>query len=184
MRDNSTPVSGETDIFKDWIVPILVALVLAFFIKKFIFQTAKVEGLSMQPTFDSGDRLISTNIPYYFSSPKKGDVIVFKSPYNEKEAYIKRVIATEGDDVRIDAGNIYINGQKLEEDYLNEGQETYPSYNGTYQWTVDKDAFYALGDNRDNSSDSRDFGSVTNKNIIGKVIFRFWPINKIGVVKK
>ena len=183
MENNAKTNFNIIEFFKDWILPIIVAIILAQFIKKFIFQPTKVEGLSMYPTLDEGDRLISTSIPYYFNKPKQGDIIIFKSPYNDQEAYIKRVIGVEGDNIRIEDGSFYINGKKLEEPYLDKSVNTYPSYNGINTWKVGDKEFFAVGDNRDNSSDSRDFGPVSKDEIIGKANFRFWPIDKIGVVK-
>ena len=141
---------------------------LAFLIVTFVGQRTVVEGSSMSPTLSDGDNLIVDKITYRFSDPKRFDVVVFPYQHAKRTYYIKRIIGLPGEEVLIDTeGNIYINGQILEEDYgaeviLNQGRADIPIKLGD-------DEYFVLGDNRNNSSDSRDFmvGNIKRKDLIG-----------------
>ena len=130
------------------------------------------------------DRLILDKISYRFSEPQRFDIIVFPFQYAEKTFYVKRIIGLPGETVQIDLqGNIYINGQILNEDY---GKETI-NFAGlaVEPITLGDDEYFVMGDNRNNSSDSRDpsVGNIRRSNIIGKAWVRIWPLNKFGVLK-
>ena len=166
----------------EWVQAVLVALALGFLVKTFLFTLVKVEGPSMNPTLQNGDRLFVNRLAY---KPQQGDVIVFKPAYDKAVPYIKRVIAVEGQVVDIDfeKGEVYIDGVLLEEPYLlepifNPGDVTFPA-------TVPKGHVFVMGDNRNNSEDSRRsrVGMVNNKVIMGGAIYRWWPFNKMGAVK-
>ncbi|MDO5027714.1 MAG: signal peptidase I [Bacillota bacterium] len=175
----------ETTLMQEigsWIMVIVTAVILAFFIKTFIFNTVQIDGPSMNPTLENGDRLITLKLHYFFKSPTRGDVIVFKSPIEPGKEYIKRVIGVEGDEVRIEDGLVYVNGKKVEETYIEE--DIYTFIQDTDRWKVSKDMIFVLGDNRqvNKSIDSRYFGEIPVSSVDGQGVFRYYPFNKIGLI--
>lgn len=163
----------------EWIVTILIAFVIAMIIKNFIFTIALVDGDSMLPTLTDGDRLVVWRLGY---EPQKGDIIVLQQA--GKKPYIKRIIATEGDTVDIDFNRhtVKVNGNILNEDYILE--PTVRRGDVVFPLTIDDDCVFVLGDNRNNSSDSRisDVGQVREDDIMGKAVVRLFPFNKFGSV--
>ena len=163
---------------------ILVVLLGTYLLITFVGQRTSVSGSSMEPTLSNNDQLILDKISYRFSEPQRFDIIVFPFQYAEKTFYVKRIIGLPGETVQIDLqGNIYINGQILNEDY---GKETI-NFAGlaVEPITLGDDEYFVMGDNRNNSSDSRDpsVGNIRRSNIIGKAWVRIWPLNKFGVLK-
>lgn len=166
------------------ILYILVVLLGTYLLITFVGQRTSVSGSSMEPTLSNNDQLILDKISYRFSKPQRFDIIVFPFQYAEKTFYVKRIIGLPGETVQIDLqGNIYINGQILNEDY---GKETI-NFAGlaVEPITLGDDEYFVMGDNRNNSSDSRDpsVGNIRRSNIIGKAWVRIWPLNKFGVLK-
>ena len=166
------------------ILYILVVLLGTYLLITFVGQITSVSGSSMEPTLSNNDQLILDKISYRFSEPQRFDIIVFPFQYAEKTFYVKRIIGLPGETVQIDLqGNIYINGQILNEDY---GKETI-NFAGlaVEPITLGDDEYFVMGDNRNNSSDSRDpsVGNIRRSNIIGKAWVRIWPLNKFGVLK-
>lgn len=166
------------------ILYILVVLLGTYLLITFVGQRTSVSGSSMEPTLSNNDQLILDKISYCFSEPQRFDIIVFPFQYAEKTFYVKRIIGLPGETVQIDLqGNIYINGQILNEDY---GKETI-NFAGlaVEPITLGDDEYFVMGDNRNNSSDSRDpsVGNIRRSNIIGKAWVRIWPLNKFGVLK-
>jgi len=150
----------------------------------FLMQPHQVKGSSMFPTFKDKDYLLTDKITYNRTSPRFGDVIVFKAPVNENYDFIKRVIGLPGQSVMIKGGHVYIDGKILDEYYLSNEIVTNP---GQFllegeSYVVQPGEVIALGDNRDHSSDSRDWGPVPDQNIVGRVFFRYWPMDTIGVI--
>ncbi len=147
----------------EWIKSILLAVIIALFIKSFVFNTTYVlGGNSMYPTLHERDRLFANKIPLYFSSPNRGEIIVLKAPDIANKDYIKRVIGIEGGDtVAIIDGKVYLNGKLLEEDYIEEDVYT-EVYGGENYWEVPEGHVFVLGDNRHEgaSKDSRFFLAV------------------------
>lgn len=184
-QKNSKDKSKKTifDEIMGWIMALVFAIILAFFIKTFIFTTTLVDGSSMHPTLQHNDRLIALKISLLFDDPDRGDIVIFESPLNPSDDYIKRVIAVEGDEVRINDGNVYINGKKLEENYIEMNTKTQLE-NNTDHWHIDEGMVFVLGDNREfrKSTDSRVFGEIPKDIIKGHAVFRYYPFNKIGVV--
>ena len=173
----------KKEIFS-WIWTLAVAFVIALFLNHYIIVNANVPTGSMENTIQPGDRLIGFRLSYQKEGPERGDIIIFNYPVDESEIYIKRVIGLPGETVQIDLqGNIYINGQILNEDY---GKETI-NFAGlaVEPITLGDDEYFVMGDNRNNSSDSRDpsVGNIRRSNIIGKAWVRIWPLNKFGVLK-
>lgn len=150
----------------------------------FLMQPHQVSGSSMYPTFKDKEYLLTDKITYKRSEPKYGDVIVFKAPVNENFDFIKRVIALPGQTVMIKGGHVYIDGKQLIENYLPSGVVTNA---GQFllegeSYVVQPGELMAFGDNREHSSDSRDWGPVPDANIIGRVFFRYYPLNVAGIV--
>lgn len=148
----------------------------------FILQPNQVKGASMEPTFISGEYILTSKVTYKFRPMHRGDVIVFKSLQNPNIDYIKRIIGLPGDRVTVTAGEVYVNDQRIAENYIasktNVWERGY-SKEGIPA-TVPDGQIFVMGDNRGRSSDSREFGPVPIENIIGQVFFRYFPVNKIG----
>lgn len=167
----------------EWIKSIALAVIIALFIKKFIFTTTYVSGNSMFPTLENGDRLFATRVQFYFRLPERGEVILFDAPDDSNKKYVKRAIGLPGDTVDIEAGKVYVNGELLEEDYIEEG--AYTETMGTSKWEVGPDEIFVLGDNRlpGASKDSRYFGTIDKSTIKGKTKYRIYPFNKFGSIE-
>ena len=160
---------------KDWAISIIVAVALAMFIRTFIVELYVVDGPSMRPTLESEERLVVNKFIYRFRAPEKGEVLVFQYPRDPSRDFIKRVIATPGDTVEIREGRVLVNDQLLTEDYiLEKTRSEYPKS------TVPEGRIFVMGDNRNNSEDSRfaDVGFVPYDLIKGKAILVFWPISQ------
>ena len=166
-----------------WVFYIAFVLVLTWVIITFVGQRTRVDGRSMMNTLHDGDNLIVEKLSYRFSDPKRFDIIVFP-PTGTKEYYIKRIIGLPGETVQIDEnGNIYINGELLEENY---GAETIQNPGRAAKpITLGDDEYFVMGDNRNNSKDSRseEVGNVKRSQIIGRAWLRIWPLNKFGLLK-
>lgn len=166
-----------------WVFYIAFVLVLTWVIITFVGQRTRVDGRSMMNTLHDGDNLIVEKLSYRFSDPKRFDIIVFP-PTGKKEYYIKRIIGLPGETVQIDEnGNIYINGELLEENY---GAETIQNPGrAAKSITLGDDEYFVMGDNRNNSKDSRseEVGNVKRSQIIGRAWLRIWPLNKFGLLK-
>jgi len=183
---------------REWVESILIAAVLALLIRTFVVQAFKIPSGSMIPTFQVGDRIFvnkfiyGVRIPFTdirlpaVRQPNRGDIIVFVSPEDPKKDFVKRLIALGGETVEIKDGKIFIDGKQLEEPssiksiyYYNGG-----AYGKDFQKiTVPKDSYFALGDNSASSRDSRYWGFVPKKNLIGNVIFVYWPPYRMKVMK-
>ena len=163
---------------------ILGVLVVTWLVIHFIGQRTQVQGESMEPTLHNKDNLIVDKITYRFQDPKRFDIIVFPFKYKENTYYIKRIIGMPGETVSIDEeGNIYINGEILEEGY---GKEVILDPGNAYEpVTLKEDEYFVLGDNRNNSSDSRSaaVGLIHRKDIVGRAWLRIWPFSDFGILK-
>ncbi|MDY0097009.1 MAG: signal peptidase I [Candidatus Dojkabacteria bacterium] len=163
---------------------VLISLVLAIVLYLFIMTPHEVVGNSMHPTYKNGEFLMANKISYKFSEPQRGDVIIFK--YSDTQDFIKRIIGIPGDKVMIKDGRIYINDELLDEsNYL---EDTVISNGGSYihegqTITVNEDQYFVCGDNRTNSSDSREFGPVDVSKIKGKAWIVFFPFNEFRLVQ-
>ena len=167
-----------------WLVYIAIIVGLTWLIITFVGQRTSVSGHSMETTLQDGDQLIVDKISYRFRDPKRYDIIVFPYQYEENTYYIKRIIGLPGETVQIDeSGNIYINGELLEENY---GAETIQNPGRAAKpITLGDDEYFVMGDNRNNSKDSRseEVGNVKRSQIIGRAWLRIWPLNKFGLLK-
>lgn len=151
---------------------LLLALIFYFIIDSF-FPRVRVENISMKPTLEPGELLLVNKLAYKLGNPHHGDVIVFHYPGNPEEDYIKRLIGLPGDEIRVEGGLVYVNGQALDEPYISAP----PTYRGV--WEVPPDSFFVLGDNRNQSSDSHSWGFVPIENVVGKALVVYWPIDQI-----
>jgi signal peptidase I len=152
---------------------LLSAAVYATLIVTFGFQVARVDGLSMAPTLEDHDRLIVNKLVYELGDPRPGDIVMLYYPLNPEKMFVKRVIAKEGDTVRIVDGHVYVNDVPLHDDYVPEEFRSHDDWGPT---VVQQGYYFVMGDHRNNSSDSRHWGSVPKKYIVGKVKVRWWPI--------
>ena len=140
-----------------------------------------VDGLSMEPNFHTGEYIIVDRFQYLFGTPRRGDVVVLKFPGDpDHKKYIKRVIGLPGENVIIQNGQVFIDGQKLDESYLPEGLQTLPNVNRTLK----EEDYFLLGDNRPNSSDSRVWGVAAKRYLIGRAWIILYPFDKAGVVNE
>ena len=156
-----------------WVKTIASAAVYAVLIVTFGFQVARVEGMSMAPTLEDQDRLIVNKLIYRISSPRKGDIVMLYYPVNPDKSFVKRVIAEEGDLVRIVDGRVYVNDIPLRDDYV---AAEYRSHDDWGPQVIPEGYDFVMGDHRNNSSDSRHWGMVPKRYIIGKVQLRWWPV--------
>lgn len=175
------PESGEenkknrrrSNFLLDTLETILMALLL-FFAINFVTARVRVENISMEPTLKPGYLLVVNKLAYKLGEPKHGDIVVFHYMGDKNEDYIKRVIGLPGDEVKIENYTVYVNGYALNEPYIAE----LPAYNGT--WYVPENCLFVLGDNRNNSSDSHQWGYVEMKDIVGKAVFIYYPFDVFG----
>ena len=157
-----------------WFKTLASAAVYATLIVTFICQVARVEGHSMSPTLENDDRLIVNKLIYRISVPQRDDIVMLYYPVNPDKSFVKRVIAKENDTVRIVDGKVYVNGEPREDVFV---PPTYRSHEDFSTTTVKPGYYFVMGDHRNNSSDSREWGEVPRKYIIGKVQLRWWPLS-------
>ncbi len=184
---------------REWVESIFIAFFIAIVLQTFVIQAFKIPSGSMIPTFNVGDRifvnkfLYCARVPFVnirfpimdVRTPKRGDIIVFQSPEDPKKDFVKRLIAYGGETVEIRDRNIFINGRQAEEPSI---RAVSYSNNGDYgkegaPVRVPKDCYYALGDNSDNSRDSRYWGFVPKSNLIGKAVFIYWPLGRLKLIR-
>ncbi|SFK74742.1 signal peptidase I Serine peptidase. MEROPS family S26A [Lachnospiraceae bacterium KH1T2] len=156
----------------DWLAVVVIAVIAALIIDNFIIVNAKIPSASMEQTIMTGDRVIGFRGAYLFSDPQRGDIVIFKYPDDESILYIKRIIGMPGDEVEIKDNVVYINGERYNEDYISGG--TSGDF-GPYK--VPEGHYFMLGDNRNNSADSRYWNNtyLAKEKIVGKAVFRYWP---------
>lgn len=175
----------------EFIQSIVLALAVFVLFYLFVAQPNEVKGSSMFPNFKDKQYLLTEKISYRFNEPRRGDVVIFKAPASEPCAadeceYIKRVIGVPGDKVMVKEGDVYLNGEKLDQSFLPEMVYSSP---GEYmeegiEKEVPGDQYLCFGDNRPNSRDGREFGPINRDLIIGKAFFRYWPLDAVGLIPK
>jgi len=159
---------------------VLIALVIVIPIRYFLFQPFIVKGQSMEPNFENSNYLIVDELSYRFRDPQRGEVVVFRYPKNISQRFIKRIIGLPGEKIEIEAGVVMMNGKILDESkYLPSGVQT----TGNTQISLDENEYFVLGDNRISSFDSRQWGVLPRKNIVGRVYFRAWPITALAKIE-
>lgn len=169
----------------DFIQTLVVFGAIMALIYLFIAQPHKVSGRSMVPTFADGDYIITDKITYKFYLPQKGDIIVLKNPRDESQDFIKRIMAVPGDSVKIENKSVYVNGILLTEPYLPPDIQTQSGsfLNEGNIIKAGENQYFVMGDNRDHSSDSREWGAITKEEIVGKAFFRYFPLQSFGLIK-
>ena len=170
----------------DIIETVVLALAIFVVIYLFLFQPHQVKGASMEINFHDGEYILTDKISYRLNDPERGNVVVFKAPRNPELDYIKRIIGLPGEKIKIENNSIFINGKKLEEEYL---PEDFKTSGGLFlqkdkEIIIPENSYFVLGDNRSHSSDSREWGSIQKENIVGKAFLRYWPPQKIGILPK
>src|ERR1700722_7660574 len=182
-----TPLESGRDLvahsrtgFGVWLRDLVISLAISAFIIIFLYQPVKVEGVSMMPSLEDQERIFVNKFVYRLEPIERGDVVVFRYPPDPSKRYIKRVIGVAGDHIRIDGGQVYVNGEALDEGYVPPAYTDARSYP---EITVPPDSYFVLGDHRSMSSDSREFGAVNQTFIYGKAVFGYWPMDKLGRVR-
>ena len=165
-----------------WLLYIVLIIAFTWCVGTFVGQRTEVSGSSMETTLSDKDQLIVDKMTYRFRDPKRYDIVVFPYQYQDNTYYIKRIIGLPGETVQILSGMVYIDGMRLDEHYGNEIMEN-PGI-AEEPLTLGEDEYFVLGDNRNNSSDSRasDVGLIHRKDLIGRAWIRVWPLSQIGVI--
>ncbi|RME85818.1 MAG: signal peptidase I [Caldilineae bacterium] len=163
---------------REMVETVLPAVLIALLIHLFLAQATRVEGYSMEPTLYGHQRLVIEKISYHLHPPHRGDIVVLRVPGYGQDMLIKRVIGLPGETIEIKDGVVFINGQILPEPYLD------GSARGNYPSTlIPPDYYFVMGDNRNNSNDSRSFGPVPRDAIVGRAWLRYWPPYELGLVE-
>ena len=164
-------------ILVDILETLLLSVVL-FFLINAVSARIRIDGSSMEPNLHHGEFVIVSKVNYRLGEPERGDVVVFDFPRNITQEYIKRVIGLPGEEIRIEGGQIFVDGVALVEPYL----KMEPRYEG--EWIVSEDELFVLGDNRNNSSDSHNWGMVPMENVVGEALLVYWPPSSWGVINR
>ncbi|MCL2404526.1 MAG: signal peptidase I [Defluviitaleaceae bacterium] len=167
----------------EWVLAIGLAVILFFVLRMFLFRVAHVSGFSMMPTLSDGDRVILNRAAVVFGTTRVGDIVAFPYPNNPSEYYIKRVIGVSGDVVDLINGSFYVNGAPLVDAFSYDA--IWSTGNVSFPVTVEEGHVFVLGDNRNSSKDSRytTVGTISNHDILGRVLIRVWPIDSFGQVE-
>ena len=184
MDDKSSSSKINKKSFKEflsYVVVIVFAIIISLLFRIFVFEPFIVPTSSMEPTLMINDKVIVNKFSYKFFGIERGEIIVFHSPVEDNKDLVKRIIATEGETVKLEPdGSIYINDKKLEDDHYNKSER--PIYSGQV-YKIGKDEIFVMGDNRNDSYDSRYFGPINKDEVFGKVFLIYWPLSRIGIVK-
>jgi signal peptidase I len=172
--------SHAVPVLAVWLRDLLVSLAISAFIIVFLYQPVKVEGTSMTPELADQERIFVNKFLYRLEPIERGDIVVFHYPRDPSKSFIKRVIGVAGDRIRIDAGEVRVDGKALAEDYVS---PAYADQRSMAEIMVPPHCYFVLGDHRAMSNDSRDFGPVDAGYIYGKAVFGYWPVDKVGRVR-
>ncbi|WP_027339983.1 signal peptidase I [Halonatronum saccharophilum] len=164
-------------MIREYLESLIISIILAFLIITFVVQAFFIPSGSMRPLLEPGDRILVNKFIYRFTEPKRQEIIVFKYPVDPRRNFIKRLIGMPGDEVEIINGVVHINGEVLEEDYLLE--RNYADFPAK---VVPEGHYFMLGDNRNNSEDSRYWGFVPEEKVVGRAFVIFWPLNRISLI--
>ncbi len=180
LTEEQEPRSARKEIL-EWVKIILIAAALAVLIDMFIIVNSVVPSGSMETTIMPGSRMFGFRLSYIFNGPERGDIVIFKYPDNETQTFVKRVIGLPGDVVQIKGGVTYVNGEELDEPYLNETPRDLDF--GPYD--VPENSYFMMGDNRNHSNDARYWNNkfVRKDKILGKALLVYWPFSRFGVLK-
>jgi len=175
-EENRADKPNLLGVLVDILETLLLSVVL-FFLINAVSARIRIDGSSMEPNLHHGEFVIVSKVNYKIGEPERGDVVVFDFPRNITQEYIKRVIGLPGEQIHIEDGKVFVNGVMLSETYLMMD----PQYKG--DWMVSEDSLFVLGDNRNNSSDSHNWGMVPMENIVGEALLVYWPPDSWGLVK-
>jgi signal peptidase I len=172
------PVDGQS-AWK-WLREVVLSLGISIFIIVFLYQPVKVEGTSMMPGLADQERIFINKYAYRLGAIERGDVVVFRYPGDPSKNYIKRIVGVPGDQIEIARGAVMVNGRGLEEPYV---PAQFRDQRSMSEVTVPAGSYFVLGDHRNLSSDSRDFGMVEREAIFGKAVFAYWPTEMLGKLR-
>jgi signal peptidase I len=179
-RQQMEPTGQRKAVMHSWLRDLVISVVVSAFIIIFLYQPVRVEGTSMLPMLEDQDRLFINKMAYRVGEIHRGDVVVFLYPHDHEKSYIKRVIALPGDTLRIDHGQVIVNGARVAESYV---PRRFADDRSQPEMIVPGHEYFVMGDHRSISSDSRDFGPVDRDLIYGKAAFVYWPMDQAGVVR-
>ena len=170
--------------FFDFLQGIVVFMAMLVMVYLFVMSPQEINGASMEPNFHNGEYILTNKVIYKLRDPKRGEIVIFKSPKNKEIDYIKRIIGEPGDTVKLVNSAFYVNGNKIEEPYLAPGVYI---FGGSFlregeEVVVPPGMYFVAGDNRPHSADSREFGPVAKEDFIGQAILRYWPFTKVGMI--
>jgi signal peptidase I len=171
------PASRSLPVVAVWARDLLVSLAISAFIIVFLYQPVKVEGTSMMPGLEDQERIFVNKFVYRWEPIQRGDIVVFRYPRDTSKSYIKRVVGVAGDRIRIENGQVFVNEEALDENYV---PSEYADARSYPEVVVPRNSYFVLGDHRTMSNDSRDFGPVNERYIYGKAVFGYWPMEKLG----
>lgn len=174
--EHHVPAGTRFRRFLGEVIQTILIAGLLFLAVNLLTARIRVEGISMEPNLHEGQFVIVNRLAYRWELPERGDIVVFRFPLNPDRRFIKRVIGLPGDSISIQSGLVYVNDQQLNEPYL----AVTPRYSG--EWTIGTDEVFVLGDNRNNSSDSQNWGTLPLANIIGKAFLIYWPPMEAGII--
>lgn len=175
MEDPRPEGPNLLGILVDILETLLLSVVL-FFLINAVSARIRIDGSSMEPNLHHGEFVIVSKVNYKIGTPERGDIVVFDFPRNITQEYIKRVIGLPGEEITIEEGQIFVNGVALTEPYL----KMEPRYEG--EWIVQENELFVLGDNRNNSSDSHNWGMVPMENVVGEALLVYWPPSSWGLI--
>lgn len=159
------------------VIETIALTLLIFLVIRFAVQSFRIDGQSMEPGLHSDEYVLVNKVAYLFSAPQRGDVIVFHYPLDISKDFIKRIVGLPGDTIRTTSTSVIVDGQTLSEPYISK------VFNfESHTWKLDPDQFFVMGDNRDNSLDSRTWGPLDKHYIIGKAVAVYWPVNTLELV--
>jgi signal peptidase I len=167
---------GGRSLLREILETALLTLII-FLVLNTLTGRFQVRGSSMEPTLHDGQFLVVSKVTYWFGGPERGDIVVFRPPNSLSDDYIKRIVGVPGEQVKIEQGQVRVDGVPLQETYV----ANQSGYSGS--WKLGTDEYFVLGDNRSNSSDSHTWGTLPGENIVGKAWFCYWPPEAIGLVQ-
>lgn len=178
-RQNSSLKTKKRSLFGEVFESVAIAVLLAVVIRLFVLEPFYIPSGSMEPTLKENDRIIVSKLNYRFQEPRRGDIVVFKFPKDTKRNFVKRLIAVGGETVAIKNSRLYINGEPVPENYLPPGLR----FKDFGPVEVPPDYYFMLGDNRNNSDDSRAWGFLSENLIVGKAVVIYWPPDRFGTAR-
>ena len=174
------PPQAVQRAWKRWLREVVISLGVSVFIVVFLYQPVKVEGTSMMPVLADQERIFINKYAYRMGRIERGDVVVFRYPGDSSKNYIKRIVGVPGDRIEIVRGAVLLNGEQFAEPYV---PAEFRDQRSMSEITVAAHSYFVLGDHRNLSSDSRDFGTVEQGAIFGKAVFVYWPTGVMGKLR-